>query len=108
MAQPVKLAPPAAAATVRPPVLVQLRTPPGPALLLMARVTFRLSVKTVLPLVSWTATEAENVPVPVAWMFWLIVGWVVKLRAVAVPAVMLKALALVGAVSDGLEVAVRV
>ena len=68
MAHPVKLATPAAAATVRPPVLVQLSTP-NEGLLPMARVTFLVSVSTVFPLASWTATDAENVPVPVAWMF---------------------------------------
>ena len=107
MAQPVKLATPAVAATVRPPVLVQLSTP-NEGLLPMARVTFLVSVSTVFPLASWTATEAENVPVPVAWMFWPAVGWVVKVKLVAAPAVMLKALALVGAVRAGLELAVRV
>ena len=107
MAQPVKLATPETVATVRPPVLVQLSTP-NEGLLPMARVTFLVSVSTVLPLVSWTATDTLKEPVPVAWMFWFGVGWVVKVKLVAVPAVMLKALALVGAVWAGVEVAVSV
>src|SRR5580698_9662269 len=109
MEQPVKLATPAVTVRgPRPPVLVQLRTPP-PALLLMAKVTVvALSPVSVLPLASWTATETAKVPVPLAWMFWPDVGWVVKVKLVAVPAVMLKALALVGAVRAGLELALRV
>ena len=75
----------------------------------MARVTVvALSPVSVLPLASWIATDTLKVPVPAAWMFWPEVGWVVKVNAVAVPAMMLKALALAGAVRAGFELAVRV
>ena len=57
MAHPVKLATPAVTVAVRPPVLVQVRTPPL-GLLLMASVTVvALSAVSVLPPASWTATE---------------------------------------------------
>src|SRR3984885_14176495 len=98
MAQPVKLATPAATVTVRPPVLVQVRTPLL-GLLLMASVTVvALSPVSGLPLVSWTAPDTGKLPVPVAWMLEPAVGWLVKVKFVAVPAVMLKALALRGTV----------
>ena len=52
----------------------------------MAKVTVvALSLVSVLPLASWTATDTLKVPVPVAWMFWPAVGWVVKVSLVAVP-----------------------
>jgi hypothetical protein len=67
MAHPVKLATPEDTEAVRPPVFVQLSTPPGPALLFIARVTDpELRPVSVLPSASWTATETEKVPVPVA------------------------------------------
>ena len=98
MAHPVKLATPAVT-VFGPSPPVQVRTP-ALGLVPMAKVTVvALSPVSVLPLASWTATEALKVPVPVAWMFWPDVGWVVKVKAVAVPAVMLKALALSGTVS---------
>src|ERR1700722_7902075 len=105
MAQPVKLATPPEAVALRPPV--QLSTPLE-GLVPMASVTLLLAPVATLPLASRSVTATGNVPVPVAWMFWPEVGWALKLRLVAVPPVMLKALALLGAMSDGLEVAVRV
>ena len=52
----------------------------------MAKVTVvALSLVSVLPLASWTATDTLKVPVPVAWMFWPAVGWVVKVSLVGVP-----------------------
>src|SRR4051812_45530792 len=66
----------------RPPPHV--RTPPGPALLLIANVTVVVLFDvTVLPKESCTATDTLNVPVPVAWMFCPAVGCVVKASFVA-------------------------
>src|ERR1700722_8695899 len=105
MAQPLKLATPPEAVALRPPV--QLRTPPGPALLAMARVTLLAAPVATLPLASRSVTATGKVPVPVAWMFWPVVGWALKLRLIAVPPVMLKALALLGPMNTP-EVAFRV
>src|SRR5271168_4088526 len=84
MAQPLNVATPFV--TVwgpRPPVQVST---PALGLVPMAKVTVvALSAVSVLPRASWTATDAENVPVPVAWMFWFTVGWVVKVSLVAAP-----------------------
>ena len=86
MAHPVKLATPAVTVTVRPPVFAQVRTPPGPALWLMARVTVvALSPVSMLPPASWTATDTLKFPVPLAWMFCAHAGWVVKVSLVAGP-----------------------
>src|ERR1700733_2647822 len=68
MEQPVKLATPETALTVRPPVLVHARTP-ADGLIPMAKVTALVALVTVLALASWTLTETGKVPVPVAWMF---------------------------------------
>src|SRR5437588_97242 len=77
-------------ATVR--VVVPDRVPP-PALVPMARViVVLLSVVTTLPLASSTATDTENVPVPVAWMLAPEAGCTVKASWVAAPGVMLKVL----------------
>ena len=100
MAQPAKLATPADAVAVRPPV--QLSTPPA-GLLLIARVTWSLlSASTVLPSTSWIVTAIAKLPVPAAWMFDPEAGWVVKTSPAGLPAVMLKELAFVGAFSVGL------
>src|SRR5438132_597514 len=105
MAQPVKPATPLDTVTgPTPPVLEQVSAPP-PGLLLMARVTVvALSLVSTLALASSTATEAEKVPVPVAWMLAPDAGWLVKASWVAVPAVMLKAV-LVAPVSPLLDAA---
>src|SRR5438105_6515378 len=109
MAQPVKPAtPPETVTGPVPPVLEQVSAPP-PGLVPMARVTVVvLSAVATLPLVSSTATDAANEPVPVAWMLAPEAGWLVSTSLVAVPGVMLKLLALLGAVRDGLLEAVSV
>src|SRR4051794_30503238 len=66
IAHPVKFATPDTAATVKPPAFEHESTPPGPALLLMASVTFRVSEVTVVPPAVCTATETLKDPVPVA------------------------------------------
>src|ERR1700722_601004 len=104
MAHPLKLATPPEAVALRPPV--QLSTPPE-GLLLMARVTLLAAPVATLPLASRSVTATGKVPVPVAWMFWPVVGWALKLRLIAVPPVMLKALALLGPMNTP-EVAFRV
>src|SRR5580704_803303 len=68
MEHPVKPATPETALTVRPPALVQARTP-ADGLVPMAKVTALVAVLTVLALASWTLTETGKVPVPLAWMF---------------------------------------
>src|SRR5207253_5405158 len=105
MAQPLKLATPLDTVTGPvPPALLQLSTP-LPGLVLMVRVTVvALSPVSTLELVSSTATEAEKLPVPVAWMLAFEAGWLVKASCVAVPAVMLKAV-LVAPVSPLLDAA---
>src|SRR3984957_9296743 len=95
MAHPLKLATPAEAVTVSPPVLAQLSTPVE-GLLPMASVTLFVALVATFPLVSKSVTATGNVPVPVAWMFWPEVGWALKLRLVAVPPMMLKGLGLEG------------
>ena len=67
MEQPVKVATPETVSAVRSPASAQARTP-ADGLIPMAKVTALVAVVTVLPSASWTVTEAEKVPVPVAWM----------------------------------------
>src|SRR5438552_12752429 len=109
MAQPLKLAtPPATVTGPTPPAPEHVSAPP-PGLVPMARVTVVvLSAVSTLPFVSATATDAANEPVPVAWMFAPEAGWLVSTSLVAAPGVMLKLLALLGAVRDGLLVAATV
>src|SRR5438132_447588 len=109
MAQPVKAATPLDTLTepVR-PLLQQVSTPP-PGLVPMANVTaLVVSAGWTLPLVSSTATEDGTVPVPVASLSVPDARPILKLSDVGVPAVMLKLLALLGAVRDGLLEAVSV
>src|SRR5207302_225686 len=108
MAQPVNAATPLDAVTVKPPMLLQVSAP-EPGLMPIPRVTVvALSAVSTLPLVSCTVIDAAKLPVPVAWMLTPEAGWLVKTSLVAVPAVMLKLLALLGAVYDGLLEAVSV
>jgi hypothetical protein len=81
----VKLATPEDAATLRLLGLLQVSTP-DEGLAPMAKVILLTSVSTVFPFESCTATDAENVPVPFAWMLWLAVGCTVKASLDAVPA----------------------
>ena len=78
--------------------------PAGPEAI--AKVTVPVSEVTTLALASSTETTGEVVKSVASPTFPY--GWVVKTRWLAVPAVMLKALALTGGVRTGLEVAARV
>jgi hypothetical protein len=74
----VKLATPDTAWTISPPTLEQLSTP-ADGFVPMASVTLdELSFVSTMPFASSIATETENVPVPVAWMFCPVDGWAWK------------------------------
>src|SRR5687768_14245812 len=82
MERPGKVATPLEALTVAVPE----RTPPGPALLRMARVTEAEELVTVLPAASRTATAIEPRLCPEA----ALTGWTVKARAAAGPGEMVE------------------
>ena len=69
MAHPVKVATPAEALAVVPPLQVSA-APEVPVPLVMASETGAVEVVTTLPLESSTWTVTLNDPEPVAWMFW--------------------------------------
>src|SRR3989442_706129 len=57
-----------------------------------------LSAVSTLPSMSSPATDAANEPVPAAWLLAPDAGWLVNTSLLAVPGVILKRLALLGAV----------
>ena len=103
--QLVKVATPATAAMVgKPGFEHDSDPPPGPEAI--AKVTVPVSEVATLPLASSTETTGEVAKSVASPTFPS--GWVVKTRLLAVPAVMVKGLALTGGVRTGLEVAARV